>query len=54
LGKEFDEEVERQRAREVAAEWNRKRGSGKRTKTPEKVIEYSAVVGKTFSSYVIL
>lgn len=37
LGKEFDEEVERQRAKEVAAEWGRKRGSGKRTKTREKV-----------------
>lgn len=37
LGKEFDEEVERQRAMEVAAEWGRKRGSGKRTQTREKV-----------------
>lgn len=37
LGKEFDDEVDRQRASEVAAEWGRKRGSGKRTKTREKV-----------------
>lgn len=37
LGKEFDEEVERQRVKEVAAEWGRKRGSGERTKTREKV-----------------
>lgn len=36
LGKEFDEEVERQRAQEVAAERGRKRGSGKRCKTREK------------------
>ncbi|CBJ29417.1 hypothetical protein Esi_0146_0032 [Ectocarpus siliculosus] len=39
LGKEFDEEVERQRAQEVAAERGRKRGSGKRCKTREKVWE---------------
>lgn len=37
LGEEFEEEVERQRAAEVAAEWGRKRGSGKRTKTRERV-----------------
>lgn len=37
LGKDFDEEVERQRVKEVAAEWGRKRGSGERTKTREKV-----------------
>ncbi|CAM9193530.1 unnamed protein product [Ectocarpus sp. 12 AP-2014] len=36
LGKKFDEEVERQRAQEVAAEWGRKRGSGKRCRTREK------------------
>eukprot|EP00903_Cladosiphon_okamuranus_P018258 g16795.t2 len=41
LGKDFDKEVERQRAMEVAAEWRRKRGSGKRTKTREKVWEYA-------------
>lgn len=37
LGKGFDEEVERQRAQEVAAEWARKRGSGEKTKTRDKV-----------------
>lgn len=37
LGEEFDEEVETQRAKELAAEWGRKRGSGERTKTREKV-----------------
>lgn len=38
LGEEFDAEVERQRAEELAAEWGRKRGSGRITKTHEKVI----------------
>lgn len=53
LGKDFDEEVERQRAREVAAEWSRKRGSGERTKTREKVHERSAA-GELFSPFCVL
>ncbi|CAN0153711.1 unnamed protein product [Scytosiphon promiscuus] len=41
LGKDFDAEVERQRAEELVAERGRKRGSGRITKTHEKVWEHA-------------
>lgn len=42
LGKDFDAEVERQRAEELIAEWGRKRGAGRITQTHEKVTETAA------------
>ncbi|CAM9090880.1 unnamed protein product, partial [Hapterophycus canaliculatus] len=41
LGEDFDAKVEIQRAEELAAEWGRKRGSGRITKTHEKVWEHA-------------
>lgn len=41
--RDVEDDVTRERARELAAEWGRKRGSGKKSKTHEKVVRVRAV-----------